>query len=67
MYRKRYKGGGNVDIKKILTSWQIWLVAVLVGGFLLFQRSFDTSTLFILGLVLLCPITMMFMMKDHKH
>ena len=67
MYRKRYKGGGNVDIKKILTSWQIWLVAVLVGGFLLFQRSFDTSTLFILGLVLLCPIMMIFMMKDHKH
>ena len=56
-----------MDIKKILTSWQIWLVAVLVGGFLLFQRSFDTSTLFILGLVLLCPIMMIFMMKDHKH
>ena len=67
MFRKRYKGGGNVGIKKILTSWQIWLVAVLVGGFLLFQRSFDTSTLFILGLVLLCPIMMIFMMKDHKH
>lgn len=56
-----------MDIKKILESWHIWLVVVLVGGFLLFQRSFDISTLFILGLVLLCPIMMIFMMKDHKH
>lgn len=61
------KGVGNVDVKNFFTSWHIWLVIVLIGGFLLFQKSFDVSTLFILGLVLLCPIMMMFMMKDHKH
>ena len=56
-----------MDVRKILRSWHIWLIAVLVGGFLLFQSSFDISTLFILGLVLLCPMMMIFMMKDHKH
>jgi len=56
-----------MDIKRFFTSWHIWIIVVLVGGFLLFQKSFDISTLFILGLVLLCPIMMMFMMKDHKH
>lgn len=56
-----------MDVKKILTSWYLWLTAVIVGGFILFQKSFDISTLFILGLVLLCPIMMMFIMKDHKH
>lgn len=56
-----------MDVKKNFTSWYIWLVVILVGGFLFFQKSFDISTLFILGLLLLCPIMMMFMMKDHKH
>lgn len=56
-----------MNTKKLLTSWHLWVVALVVVGFLLLQKSFDASTLFILAIVLLCPIMMMFMMKDHKH
>lgn len=58
-----------MNTKRLLTSWRIWAVLLVVGAFLLFQRSLDASILFPLALILLCPIMMMFMMNDknHKH
>lgn len=56
-----------MNMKRLLTSWHIWAVLLVAGTFLFFQRSFDASILFPLALVLVCPIMMMFMMKDHKH
>lgn len=56
-----------MSIKKLLTSWHLWAVVLVVGGFLLFQGSIDASIILPLAIVLLCPVMMMFMMKDHKH
>lgn len=58
-----------MNTKGILTSWYFWAVIFIVGAFLLFQRTFDASTLLPLAILLLCPIMMMFMMggKGHKH
>ncbi len=56
-----------MNTKKLLTSWHIWVVVLAVGAFLLLQKSLDASILLPFGIVLLCPIMMMFMMKDHKH
>lgn len=58
-----------MNIKQLLMSWHLWIVVLVVSGFLLFQKSFDASILPFLALVLICPIVMMFMMggKNHKH
>ena len=56
-----------MDIKKLLTSWHLWVMVTLVVGALLFQNVIGESTVFLLALVLLCPIMMMFMMNDKHH
>lgn len=58
-----------MNTKKILTSWHLWVMIALVVGALLFQNVIGESTVFLLALVLVCPIMMMFMMggKGHKH
>ncbi len=58
-----------MNTKKLLTSWHLWVMVVLVVGALLFQNVIGGSTVFLLALVLVCPIMMMFMMggKGHKH
>ena len=58
-----------MNTKKLLTSLHLWVMVVLVVGALLFQNVIGGSTVFLLALVLVCPIMMMFMMggKGHKH
>lgn len=58
-----------MNIKKLLTSWHLWIVFLAMGAFLIFQRSTDVSVLLPVIIILLCPIMMMFMMdeKGHKH
>lgn len=58
-----------MNTKKILTSWHFWVMIALFVGALLFQNVIGGSTVFLLALVLACPIMMMFMMggKGHKH
>ncbi len=58
-----------MNIKKLLTTWNLWIVLLAAGAFLFFQRSIDASVLLPLAIVLLCPVMMMFMMggKGHKH
>lgn len=56
-----------MNIKQFLMSWHLWVMVALVVGALLFQNVIGGSTVFLLALVLICPIMMMFMMKDHKH
>lgn len=55
--------------KRLLTSWHLWVMFILVIGAILLQNIIGGSTAFLLAFVLVCPIMMMFMMggKDHKH
>lgn len=57
-----------MDLKKLVTSWHLWvMVAVIAGIFLLGKENIPTILPF--ALILLCPIMMLFMMNDkhHKH
>lgn len=58
-----------MDVKRILTSWHLWVVVLAVGALLFFQKSLDAAILLPLAIILLCPVMMMFMMggKGHKH
>lgn len=58
-----------MNTKNFLTSWHVWVMIALVVGALLFQNVIGGSTVFLLALILVCPIMMMFMMggKNHKH
>lgn len=58
-----------MNTKKLLKSWHLWVMVVLVVGALLFQNVIGGSTVFLLAIVLICPIMMLFMMggKGHKH
>lgn len=58
----------NLNIKKILISWHVWVIVAVLGVFILFQREINAGIILPLALVIICPIMMMFMMKDgHKH
>ena len=56
-----------MNIRKFVTSWYIWIIAALVIGYLFIYRVNDPIAYLPLGLLLLCPIMMMFMMGGHKH
>lgn len=55
-------------MKKYLTMWQIWLgVAVLLAVMLIFKSN-SFSAILPFAVFLICPLMMIFMMKDHhKH
>ncbi|RJR26264.1 DUF2933 domain-containing protein [candidate division WWE3 bacterium] len=54
-------------MKKLLTSWHLWVVAIVLGVLIIFRQTINASLVLPLVLVLICPFMMMFMMKDHKH
>jgi len=58
-----------MNTKKLLKSWHLWVVVLIVGVFLFFQGSLNASILLPLAIIAICPIMMMFLMKDknHKH
>lgn len=54
-------------MKKYLTIWQVWAgIAVVLAVMLVFRTNSFTSIL-PFALLLICPVMMLFMMKDHKH
>lgn len=56
-----------MEIKKLLSSWQVWVVAVIVVGVLFIQGFGSIKELLPLAFFLICPVMMFFMMRDHKH
>lgn len=55
-------------MKKCLTMWQIWALLAGVFGLLLIFRNNDLSGVLPFAIFLICPLMMIFMMKDHhKH
>lgn len=44
-------------------KWIIWLIVGIVIGGLLFARTTSLATLLPFGLILLCPLMMVFMMS----
>ena len=56
-----------MNIKRILTSWYIWAIIAVTFGVLLFQRDSSLLSVLPFGLLLLCPIMMMFMMGGKGH
>jgi len=55
------------SLKKVVTAWYVWAIIALVFGILLFQRTTDLASLLPFGLLLLCPVMMLFMMDSHHH
>ena len=51
------------SVKRLVTSWHLWVALFVIIGAILLQGQLGSSSL-ILGIVLLCPILMMFMMGD---
>lgn len=55
-----------IVLKKCLTMWQVWAgIAVVLAVMLILKNSFSAILPF--AIFLICPLMMIFMMKDHKH
>jgi len=55
-------------MKKYLTMWQIWAgVAIALAALLIFKNN-SLFAILPFAIFLICPLMMIFMMKDHhKH
>lgn len=55
-------------MKAYLTSWKLWLGVSVVLAVLLIVREGSIGAILPFAFVLICPLMMFFMMKDHhKH
>lgn len=54
-------------MKKYMTMWQVWAGIAVVLAFMLVFRTSSFAGILPFGLILICPIMMMFMMGGHKH
>lgn len=54
-------------LKKLLTSWQLWIAVAVILGILLVQGTNNIPILWPLAFLLICPLLMLFMMDGHKH
>ena len=54
-------------LKKLLTSWQLWLAVAVISAVLLIQSTNNIPVLWPIALLLICPLMMLFMMGGHKH
>ena len=54
-------------MKKYVTMWQVWAGIAIVLAILLIAKTNSVVGILPFALLLLCPIMMLFMMKDHKH
>lgn len=54
-------------MKKYLTMWQVWAVIAVILAFMVVFQTNSTVGILPFALILICPIMMLFMMKDHKH
>lgn len=53
-------------MKKFITMWQVWaVIAVVLAAALVLNNSF--SALLPFAIFLICPLMMVFMMKDHHN
>ncbi len=54
-------------MKKYLTMWQVW-AGIAISLLLLFIfKNNDIPGILPFAVFLICPLMMIFMMKDHKH
>lgn len=53
-------------VKKLLTSWHVWLIGFVLI-LLLLQNRWDLRSILPFLVVLLCPLMMIFMMGSHHH
>ena len=57
-----------IVIKKYITMWQIWAGVATVLALMLVWKNNDLSGFLPFAIFLICPLMMIFMMKDHhKH
>ena len=55
-------------MKKCLTMWQVWAGVTAVLATMLIFKSNSLSAILPFAVFLICPLMMIFMMKDHhKH
>lgn len=54
-------------MKRYVTMWQIWAGIAAVLAIMLIFRTNSFADVFPFALLLICPIMMLFMMRDHKH
>ena len=54
-------------MKKYLTMWQVWAGLTIALLMLLIFKNDNFSAILPLAVFLICPLMMIFMMKDHKH
>lgn len=55
-------------MKKYLTTWQLWAIISTILMLVILLNSYDLSSLLPFAVFLICPLMMLFMMKDHhKH
>lgn len=54
-------------MKKFLTMWQVWAGVAVVLAVMLVVKANSFAGILPFALLLICPIMMLFMMKDHKH
>lgn len=55
-------------MKKYLTMWHIWVIISILLMFVILVNRYDLSSLLPFAVFLICPIIMLFMMKNgHKH
>ncbi len=54
-------------MKKYLTMWQVWLGVAIALLLLLILKNNNLSAILPFAIFLICPLMMIFMMKDHKH
>ena len=56
-----------MEVKKLVTSWQLWLGVAVILAVLLVQNFSNIPALWPLAFLLLCPLMMLFMMGGHNH
>ncbi len=54
-------------MKKYLTMWQVWAAVAIMLAIMMFAKTDSIANILPFALLLVCPIMMFIMMKDHKH
>ncbi len=54
-------------MKKYLTMWQVWAGVAIALAVMFVVKNNSLSAILPFAIFLICPLMMIFMMKDHKH
>lgn len=54
-------------MRRYFTMWQVWAGISVILGMLIVFKTGSFASILPFGLLLICPIMMIFMMRGHKH